>query len=380
MAKIIHCTFVLSTPAFIGDGNQQVADTLRPPSIKGALRFWWRALQWSAVRKQHATDEQALAALHSEEAALFGSTQQKSRVSLKIKGTFAQWQSSQANSMDGVKYLAGQGVFDFKKGFERGALVSTTPFELTLILDNLVTSEQEAQLCRALSVFGHLGAIGSRARKGFGSVSIQSSSVPQVQVASTIEELNTITRSIANSTTQGLPPFTAISAATRIDVTRSNSSTGLQALDHYGKEMVRYRSYGRNGKILGSEKAKQNFKDDHDLVIANNQKRDITQAPRRIVFGLPSNYFFSSSRLKVQIDPAEHNRRASPLFCHIHQFASGERAQVLALIPAEFLPEREGLNFKYDRANARLDSRHLKPDWSVISEFMDRFDKGVEKS
>ncbi len=40
---VITATYRVVTPMFIGDADQK-ATSLRPPSIKGALRFWWRAL------------------------------------------------------------------------------------------------------------------------------------------------------------------------------------------------------------------------------------------------------------------------------------------------------------------------------------------------
>ena len=48
----LEATYRIVTPMFIGDAEQK-ATSLRPPSIKGALRFWWRALNWkSYLQKQ----------------------------------------------------------------------------------------------------------------------------------------------------------------------------------------------------------------------------------------------------------------------------------------------------------------------------------------
>src|ERR1035437_1927722 len=65
--------FDLVTPAFIGDAVGS-AQLLPPPSIKGVLRFWWRATAWSNFRAMEgATDASALRDLHQREAHLFGS-------------------------------------------------------------------------------------------------------------------------------------------------------------------------------------------------------------------------------------------------------------------------------------------------------------------
>lgn len=39
----ITATFEIVTPMFLGDADQK-ATSIRPTAIKGALRFWWRAL------------------------------------------------------------------------------------------------------------------------------------------------------------------------------------------------------------------------------------------------------------------------------------------------------------------------------------------------
>ena len=71
---VLKAQFELVTPAFLGDGGQNTAaTTLRPPSIKGALRFWWRAAAWPSFRaKSEATKDSALHKLHSRECDLFG--------------------------------------------------------------------------------------------------------------------------------------------------------------------------------------------------------------------------------------------------------------------------------------------------------------------
>lgn len=61
---------------FLGGAHHE-AESIRPPSVKGALRFWWRALNWERVRQKTEADESladkeskdiaALKRLHDEE-------------------------------------------------------------------------------------------------------------------------------------------------------------------------------------------------------------------------------------------------------------------------------------------------------------------------
>lgn len=72
MPEKIIARFRIITPMFIGDANQQ-ATCISPAAVKGALRFWWRALNWGKVRPTCESDQQALRQLHQIEASLFGS-------------------------------------------------------------------------------------------------------------------------------------------------------------------------------------------------------------------------------------------------------------------------------------------------------------------
>ena len=73
MSETLEATFRIVTPMFLGGADQESDTGIRPPSVKGALRFWWRALNWGRFRAETETDEAALGDLHKEEARLFGS-------------------------------------------------------------------------------------------------------------------------------------------------------------------------------------------------------------------------------------------------------------------------------------------------------------------
>jgi CRISPR-associated protein Cmr1 len=134
------------------------------------------------------------------------------------------------------------------------------------------------------------------------------------------------------------PEWTAISRRTQVLMLRGRSSEPpLSLLDRVGKEMVRYRSWGKDGKILGGEAQKeQNFKGDHDLM--KEEPRDRRQHPERIAFGLPHDY---GNKGFQKVGPADKalDRRASPLFLHIHQTAEQmPPIAVVSFLPARFLP------------------------------------------
>jgi CRISPR/Cas system CMR-associated protein Cmr1 (group 7 of RAMP superfamily) len=66
-------SFEIVTPMFLGGADPKTPQGIRPASVKGALRFWWRALNWARVAALHSSDQNAaLRQLHQEEGWLFG--------------------------------------------------------------------------------------------------------------------------------------------------------------------------------------------------------------------------------------------------------------------------------------------------------------------
>ena len=117
-----------------------------------------------------------------------------------------------------------------------------------------------------------------------------------------------------------------------------------------GRELQRYRSWGRNGKVCGKP-SEHNFKLDHDLMDGVTKGHRPAAIPARSVFGLPHNYFFSSTGFKADLGlhMDERSRRASPLFIHVHQFPDGAALLLHLLLPARFLANGDTLEFKPGR-------------------------------
>lgn len=384
----IQADYEIVTPMFIGGGDKQEEPEIRPPSIKGALRFWWRALQWGECLKNSGDNvEQALRELHEQEAVLFGAAFKEDKygqgkVLLKVKELPSK-PANMLNLSSGQQYLLGQGLYHFRDGLLQQALASQQHFSVILKLDNKVDAQP---ILDALMLFGLLGGLGSRARKGWGSVAIQSLTLKDKDNKSQNiaipdnkdcykKTINTILTSLPSS----LPPFTAFSAHTRIDLSATTSKLPESLLTEMGEQMQRYRSYGRNGgsghKVNGKD-AEQNFKEDHDLILNFAQGQRVSEPPKRAVFGLPHNYFYSDGT-KVDVDAeaeqGKSSRRASPLMIHIHQFPSGESIAVQSLFKANFLPEGRRIQLKKGHKTQML---KCDVDWTVITDYLERFQQG----
>jgi len=376
--------YQIVTPMFIGGANRDDTPEIRPPSIKGALRFWWRALHWGECL-QHADNDanKALHLLYQQEAELFGAAFRdkqygQGKILLKVKKLPEKQAKIKAPS-PGQQYLLGQGLYHFRDGLLRTALDSNQTFILELKLDNEVDVQP---VINTIMLFGLLGGLGSRARKGWGSVAIQSLVYTDTKKNKHTIAVPTDKASYKKAITEILsqlpdksPPFTAFSKQTRIDLSLSGLSPD-SLLTAIGNEQQMYRSYGRNAgdgyKVNGKE-AEQNFKGDHDLVFDFAHGGTVKTYPKRVIFGLPHNYYFSD-KTKVDIDAeseqGQSSRRASPLMIHIHQFSSGESIAIQSLMKAAFLPQNKKVELK---TGAKIQKVPCHVEWTVVENYLDRF-------
>lgn len=369
---------------FLG-GADQSAKTIRPASIKGALRFWWRALNWSRCLATNNHDEiLALRSLHDQEARLFGIAASdhaggQGVFLLQVCDQDIAFAEQAFNPLgSGQLYLLGQGLATFKNGNSclRNAIKENGHFTVKLIF-RPTTSDQDIQGIRdALLLFGLLGALGSRARHGLGSVAITKWSGPK-KIAQTAQEYKNLLAGLLTDTQSNAePPFTAFSHLSRIDLSKTDANA-LKLLNVVGMEQQMYRSYGSKGnfgnthKVNGKE-AEQNFADDHHLVLDATRGQHIDRAPERVVFGLPHNYYFSSPTAQAYVNYApegKDGRRSSPLMLHIHPIG-GQFVAVHTLLPAKFLPDLAQIRIEARGSHSNVNSA---PDWQVLHDYLNRF-------
>ena len=394
---ILKAEFKVVTPMFLGGGTQD-AESIRPPAIKGALRFWWRALNWSRCLQQTGCETQALQKLHDQEAILFGLAAKKDSNGVQTggQGVFnlkviqeVQMMKPDWSPSGGVQYLLGQGLWNYKTKLLRSALANGSNFnvEIHWNLGRLKTaasllemdiSNIKHSLDDALLAFGLLGGLGSRARKGLGSVSITGLSGSQWSVPECRQSYTHVIQQLLKPSLSAtvLPPFTALSAKSRLDISIEGTNA-MELLEKIGVEMQMYRSWGMKGQV-GDKTAEKNFPDDHDQALLVSQGTQPTKAPDRAVFGMPHNYFFSSTKGKVDVHvkkDAAGERRSSPLFIHPHLLPNGHIIAVQLLLPAVFYP---GSNPMLEYKSKRIFTLPVADaNWQVITRYMNRFKNKV---
>ena len=332
----------IATPMFLGGENQQAdATQFRNASFKGALRFWWRALNWARCLQAEPQPMAALKELHQREGELFGlaSDGKNSRQSqVQIHSEFQGAALKQPGmALQAVGYLLGQGLFHFRDGVTRPYLEGGN---LTIHL-NFKPSMAEADIQsveQAAIALGLFGGLGSRARKGLGSLALHKleRQGQPVREFDTVESIAAFIHALDFSAPADAP-LSAFTRATRIDVS-ATAGKALDALAAIDNELQMYRSFGQNGKVNGHP-ARRNFVADHDSVQAATQGVRLQQLPQRAVFGLPHNYFFSSIEKNFGITTEDEGRRASPLLVHIHPLKDGKFVAIQTLLPGVFLPD-----------------------------------------
>ncbi len=252
MIKKITFEIETITPMFLAGAEQNKAE-LRTASIKGLLRFWWRAI----------SAEGDLEKLRKKEAQIFGSSEEgiggrsfgirvetngdlkptrnkfpKQNITVTSKG--------KAFPVNILEYLA-YGALEYKKGegniFIREYIPCGTKFGLYF---NFFDEAWKDETLKAMYVFSLFGGLGSRSRNGFGSFNV----LNQEAFADIAKKysLNDLGKLIASIDRLSYPSFTR---GTKLFKTKAHHNSWDSALAEVGKL---YRSI-RSGEIKHNGKA-----------------------------------------------------------------------------------------------------------------------------
>ena len=381
MATRIDAACRVVTPLFSA-GVDPHCPELRASSVKGVLRYWWRALAWSRCGGD-------LDAVRQQEDALFGSAAGgRSKVSMQLVPDVepSSVQVNEVLTVPGTTRTVGDGARYLGYGLRRGQAAPCgsrtppcfrAPFDFTVRMRGRdLEADDVASLQGALIALGTLGGLGARSRKGYGSVILRSLRVDGAdrwRAPRSMGELRDAISGLPRGDHNGaLPEWTALSGRARHVLVASREQEPLDLLDLVGREMLRFRSWGHKGRVLGS-RSERLFQDDHDLMKSVKGGIKPEKHPRRVAFGLPHNYGKRSSEQVGPSSPKDTpklDRRASPLFIHLH-VCGGVPVAVLSFLPARFLPEgRSDVSVGGHPVRQRSEDELYRP----IHEFLDRFD------
>lgn len=177
MVERLSLTFKVLTPLYLGGAGQEAE--LRPPSFKGLLRYWSRAIDPTC--------------LGEKEAAIFGGTGKNQgqapfflTMDTPLKGD-GRWDDSLVRGFDtrgtnnmpqnGLRYLGYPFQLNDKQrirqgGSPRSCIKPGTEFSLICIFPRAPNREIKRALAASVWLLGHLGGAGSRSRRGFGALAL----------------------------------------------------------------------------------------------------------------------------------------------------------------------------------------------------------------
>lgn len=154
VVRSFHFRFI--TPLFgceVGPGEQDKVTPVRVPSIRGQLRFWWRALAGNSSSD--------FISLKEREDLIWGSTSQRSSVSVAVKN--ARTVEIRDRHRNPPNYV----VFPYRQE-------KTNPIEnLVFDLEISFPGEYEKDVMAAMWGWANFGGLGARTRRGGGSLFCQ---------------------------------------------------------------------------------------------------------------------------------------------------------------------------------------------------------------
>lgn len=315
---VFQFSFRVVTPLFLGGAQPKDFAELRPPAIKGLLREWYRVIVGADVARDN-------------EARFFGGTTEKSgqcpfllSVDRAMEG-MERWERQRvsAKAISGLNYLG----FTLNMGENiRKGIAPGSQFELGAAFPRgahqEAFQEQRRALLGTLWLLAHLGGVGSRSRRGIGSLALEkcqldkaseSDSIPlAVEAADFFSVCACLEQGLAmmgdwfgrerRNSTDGEPrPGFDLRTSRIVVVPGANAGKAwnrpLEALDYIGGKLQELR---RKPDIDGFPTTR--------LLVQNAR---LPHAPYRTAFGLPLTYRLPTGKDTYR-PPKEKNAEFAP--------------------------------------------------------------------
>ena len=326
-------------------------DGLRPPSLRGILRFWFRAMY----------GDRSLDELHEKEGWLFGDIDRGQGIKIIFREQIAKnWQprvigvNGQIKAGSALAYLGygplnyvsrQVGVSSFNSNMHRYAIPENTCF----IFKVIGNQDQIKELKKTLLLLHLFGGIGGRSRRAWGSIAVEADFVPPHNTDESIQQwFNRCFTYIWDNNERPsrkttLPSFSAFSNFTQIKLSQQDFSTYEEVMEEFGKQFKNTRQWDHRGRRFSPPIAIA----DHDLEKKDAFARTLSGLPKRLTFGMP--YHPRSFRNNWEIEykgyyPDPNNpgvkksidRRASPLFLKVFQGPEGKLYALSLLLRSRY--------------------------------------------
>jgi len=405
------CELEVVSPLFLAGADQGEAE-LRTASIRGVLRFWFRAMMGGLTQG----DWTKVASL---EAAVFGNTERASRVRIRVVPIDLRVVKPDGPPVAleaGFFYLgfpfyqwAGRGQYRLLRAYFEPGSAFRLDFSLRPGPDGELL---ERILWGTLWLWTHMGGLGARSRRGFGGVQVRSETPdlglkfkPPPKPLQLVEHFRGGLRWIESAfrefaerqevraagsiftPSDSRPPFSSLAKWRAVLVTRDNWDNWQGVLADLGRFIRCFRNQSPSDLRRPTP--------DYSRVVAHYLP--IRRGSRWLLrhsgvaswdltndaFGLPIQFRSSSRRLSAtltwRLENEDYDRRASPLMVRLLRL-EGQYVVVLLLLESEFLPSGAVEWLKptggWPSSVPMPDPREIPPaDLGVLHRFLDEAKK-----
>jgi len=404
------CELEVVSPLFLAGANGGPAKhpnrpteaELRAASIRGVLRFWFRAMMGGLTQG----DWTKVASL---EAAVFGNTERASRVRIRVVPIDLRVVKPDGPPVAleaGFFYLgfpfyqwAGRGQYRLLRAYFEPGSAFRLDFSLRPGPDGELL---ERILWGTLWLWTHMGGLGARSRRGFGGVQVRSETPdlglkfkPPPKPLQLVEHFRGGLRWIESAfrefaerqevraagsiftPSDSRPPFSSLAKWRAVLVTRGNWNDWQGVLADLGRFIRCFRNQSPTDLRRPTP--------DYSRVVAR-YLRNVSVASWDLTndaFGLPIQFRSSSRGLSAtltwRLENEDYDRRASPLMVRLLRLG-GRYAVVLLLLESEFLPSGAVEWLKptggWPSSVPMPDPREIPPaDLGVLHRFLDEAKK-----
>ncbi len=381
------------TPLFLGGAETRVHPEVRAPSIRGAMRYWFRAILGGSTLVAAGNAGESLKRLRKMEGDIFGTTEKGSAVAVLVHSdqpprveTFHKDRAIRTPEGDflptGKDYLLWSMAASGRPGTpryqpDREYIKPGVRFNIRLQSRTPQGDDTLVKAAVALWLLANLGGLGSRANRGAGSLEVKSTdpvSGLAFKPSCSIDELCTYLSSGIRrclSLVSGIETWSEFTEPSEYDILAPSVAevwvvsgspdgwrTPWEALEGIGAKLRDYRSHRSH---LGRA--------DHDGVLAWIEGGGSPPQIQRAVFGLPIPFRYSEGGPSDVIIPEQGDRRASPLRIQVTRLTTGKYVGVLTLFKSHFLESGKQLQLQTRKWKAPCPT-----DYAVIQDFIQTFE------
>lgn len=376
------------TPIYMRGANQNKVE-IRAPSIKGLMRWWFRAFSMGVLWNGSIQQRSIIGIISKKESDLFGSTKRKSKIKVEIENIQLNSSNRFNFKIRGGKYLG--------YGLNLNNTVMGS-FELKTIFSSYLKDFEIKSILYTIWGIVYLGGIGGRNRRGFGNIKVNRVSNEKLREMFIVD--GDLSKFLSNNLKDAIsvyerlyetsmkrdlrvvppipcihPDFLQIKISNKI-FKRLDSSKNMEGvMDFCGCLLREFREdkINRHYRTIKGRRfsyfVSQNYREVKDFLHSNSKPNSLNYS----IFGLPHQYQFASLNNRKAVVRGEiHKRRASPLVIKIYEY-KGNYIPAILLFRSMFLPDNEKLCIEESGNPNKIVCGISQPSYIIAQNFVNRF-------